>query len=392
MTDQGPIPEIAPAELAGALEANDPVQVLDVRAPERVRQGHIDIAARQRFVNIRGSEVLTRTSLQALGLDPGLRIAVVCARGLDSRTVAAHLRTLGANACSMAGGMAAWMRLTLPRPLPPPPSLDAFLQFDRIGKGALGYLLVSDGQALIVDPPRDASAYLQAAGELAARVVAVADTHVHADYTSGAPALSRTLGVPYYLHPADTVYPYDGMPGRVSIAPLADGSEIRVGRSLVRAWHTPGHTEGGVSFVVDLRAALTGDFLFVSSVGRPDLAGKTSEWARRLWASVERVRREWPSEIVIYPAHYASDAEHNADRTVCAPLGQLLSSNESFSHRSVEEFTEWINSREAPFPEAYKTIKAVNLGLVQVTDQQAEELETGRNECALGGRTGSPRY
>lgn len=323
-----------------------------------------------------------RASLEGTGLDPAIPIAVVCGHGNDSRVVASHLNGLGARARSLQGGMAAWMTLVLPRELPAPADLDGATQFDRIGKGALGYVLMSGGEALLLDPPRDASGYVAAVNDAGARVVGVADTHVHADYISGAPALARALGVPYYLHPADMVYPYDGTPGRVPFEAVTDGDTIAVGRASVRVRHTPGHTEGSVTYLVD-GAAFTGDFLFVASVGRPDLAGKTREWTPRLWESLAAARAEWPATTMICPAHYTADSERRPDRSVGASLGALLASNPAFRIADRASFVEWVGRRTAPFPEAYRTIKAVNVGLHVADDRQAEALEVGRNECAL---------
>ncbi len=256
------------------------------------------------------------------------------------------------------------------------------MQFDRVGKGALAYLLVSEGNAFIIDPPRRPDAVLEAARTRGATVIGVADTHVHADYISGAPALARDLEVPYYLHPADAVYPYDGTPGRLDFEPLADGAELSVGRSTIRVMHTPGHTEGSVTYLVDDAAAFTGDFIFVESIGRPDLAGKTDEWKHALWQSLERAKREWPADLEIYPAHYATDAERRPDRSVGARFGELLEGNDALG-MTAEAFGAWIDSRAGAFPEQYRQIKAVNVGLMAVTEPQAEELEVGRNECAV---------
>jgi glyoxylase-like metal-dependent hydrolase (beta-lactamase superfamily II) len=382
--------EIAPVELAFALERGEALQIVDVRAPERVRRGHLDLVPAERFHNIRGSVLLARRSLEDTGLDPALPVVVVCDRGRDSQVAARHLRRLGSNARSLAGGWSAWARLTLPRVLEPSCGLDHFVQFDRLAKGALGYLLVSDGEALVVDPPLDATAYLEAAAARGAEVVGVADTHVHADYVSGAPRLARALGVPYYLHAADSVYPYDGTPGRLEFRAVHDGEAIRVGRSTVRVRHTPGHTEGSVTYLVDRDLALTGDFLFVGSIGRPDLAGKTAAWTDELWRSVSAAKREWPRALRIYPAHYAGETERNADRSVGAAFGSLRSTNPSLRMNSREAFRAWVAQRAAPFPEVYKTIKAVNVGLIEVSDEQAAELEVGRSECALGGPLGGP--
>ena len=382
MTDQA-ASEISPLDFARALERGEAMQVVDVRAPARVAQGRIDLVPDARFHNIRGSELITYASLDRTGIEASQPVTVVCGHGNDSRKLATHLSQLGARARSLRGGLAAWMRLTLPRDLPVPSGLDALLQFDRIGKGALGYLLVSDGEALIVDPPRDAAAYLEEAAARGARIVAVADTHVHADYISGAPDLSARLGVPYCLHPADAVYPYDGTPGRLTIRPLAGGEAIHVGRCTLRVGHTPGHTEGSVTYFIGDEAAFTGDFLFVASIGRPDLAGRTQEWTAALWNSVERARRDWAPAMRIYPAHYGSESERNADRSVGAAFSRLLETNPALGLQTDAAFAAWVEGRTTSFPEAYKKIKAVNVRLVEVDDREAEELEVGRNECAL---------
>lgn len=376
-------PEISARELAAAIENGAPIQVLDVRAPHRVAAGRIDTAPESRFHNIVGSRLIAARSREQVGLDPAVPVAVVCGHGNDSKVAALLLSRFGYDARSLAGGMAAWMSMTLPRQLPAPPSLDRLVQFDRIGKGALGYLLVSDGAALVIDPPRDLRPYLEAAEDAAADIVGVADTHCHADYLSGGPSLARHLGVPYHLHPADAVYPYDGTPGRVTYEPLEHGATIRVGRAAVRVIHTPGHTEGSVTYLVDDHAAFTGDFIFVASIGRPDLAGKTEEWTVQLWHSLTSAKSEWPDGVVVYPAHYASDDEHNPDRSVGRPLDELQRSNEALAIDDLEAFAGWVRSKTGSFPDVYRKIKAANVGLVQVDGLEAEELELGRNECAL---------
>jgi glyoxylase-like metal-dependent hydrolase (beta-lactamase superfamily II) len=377
-----PVPEITPEELVAAVERGDAVHVLDVRAPHRLANGRIDIVPPERFHNVKGSTILALEDPHESGLDPEWSLAVVCGLGNDSRTVAAHLNGRGFRAASVRGGIAAWMDAVVARELDSPPELDHLVQFDRIGKGALGYLLVSAGEAVIVDAPRRTDPYLAAAGR--ARVVAVADTHAHADYISGGPALGASLGVPYHLHPADAVYPYDGRPGKVRFEAVEEGSRIRFGRAALDVVHTPGHTEGSVSYRLGDRLVLTGDFVFVDSVGRPDLGGKTEEWTRVLWRTIVRARREWPESMRVLPAHYASDRERNRDRSVGAPLGEVLARNGPLAMATEEEFAAWIAARAGSFPDAYRRIKAVNVGLEIVNDSAASELEAGRNQCALG--------
>ncbi len=381
-------PEIAPAELARRLEAGEPVRVLDIRAPQRLEAGRVEPVAEDRFHNVRGSEFVRISDPEGeLGLDPADPVAVVCARGNDSKVIATLLGRRGYEAWSMRGGVLAWMRMSIPRDIEPPAGFDGLVQFDRIGKGALGYLLVAGGEALAVDPSRDWEAWSAAAETAGARIIGAADTHVHADYISGGPAMAAALGVPYYLHPADNAWPYDGTPGRLELEPLTDGTVIPVGGVPVTVRHTPGHTEGSVTFEAgDTEGGsvgFTGDFVFVDSVGRPDLAGKTDAWTGDLWRSLERVKAEWDAGLRVLPAHYVSESERNPDRTVDRPFGRLREENVSLRIEDEAAFRAWVAARISTPPEAYPHIKAINAGLATVGPDEADVLEAGRSECAL---------
>lgn len=373
--------EITPVELADRLEGGEPVQVLDIRAPHRLAAGTVEA---ERFFNVRGSEIMSGANPAGAGLDPDTPVAVVCGHGNSSQPVTQYLRMTGWTARSLEGGVAAWMNLLRQRILAPPAGVDHFIQFDRVGKGSLGYLVVSGEEALAIDPSRDWASWRDAAREAGARLVGTVDTHVHADFISGSPALSRELGVPYYLHPADNVYPYDGTPGRLAFEPAEHGDVIRVGRAEVRVDHTPGHTEGSVSLHVADDVVLTGDFLFVASIGRPDLAGKAEEWTGALWESLVRARDSWPTEIVVYPAHYGSAEERNADLSVGRPLADLMAGNPTLSIETEAEFRDTVRRHVSTPPDAYRAIKAINVGLATATPAEAEVLEAGKNECALG--------
>jgi glyoxylase-like metal-dependent hydrolase (beta-lactamase superfamily II) len=378
-------PQISAGELARILEAGEPLQIMDVRAPERVARGTIDLLPPHRFHNIRGSQLIKVTDVADTGLDPDLPVAVICGMGKDSRVIAHHLGKMGLDASSLSGGLSAWMRLMVPRELDPPQGLHRLVQFDRIGKGCLSYLLVKGGKALLVDPPLHSDGILAVLEEAGASLVGVADTHIHADYVSGAVFLAQRFGVPYYLHPADAVYPYDGTPGAMDFTEIGEGSAIDLAGTRIDVMHTPGHTEGSVTFLIENRVALTGDFLFVESIGRPDLGGKEEEWAGRLWESMARAIRSWGDGVAVYPAHYASEGERRMGRAVGIPFGNLLRENRILRIQDPEVFLHHILSQKAPFPEAYRKIKAINVGLAPVVDTEIDELEIGRNECALGG-------
>jgi len=376
--------EVGAAELARLLEAGEPIQVLDVRAPARLANGTVGPVAPDRYLNIRGSELVALGDPAEAGLDQDRDIVVVCGHGNDSLRVAAWLTVAGYEARSLRGGISGWMHLSVPRSIQAPPGFDRLVQFDRPGKGALGYLLVSGQEAIAIDVSLYPGPWLDEADRAGARITAVADTHVHADYVSGGPQLARSLDVPWYLHQADMVYPYDGTPGVLPFTSIGEGDEIEVGSGRLKVLHTPGHTEGSVTFLAGNRAALTGDFLFVESVGRPDLTGRTEEWSELLWASTHRALTEWDGSWVVLPAHYAREEERNPDRTVASELGELRESNQALTLAADhEDFVEWVIRHEAPAPETYPKIKAINVGLVTASPAEVAVLEAGRNECAI---------
>lgn len=384
MTDRIAVPEITPDDLIHTIENDDDIQVLDVRPAHRLADGRIDLLPEDRFFNMVVSQVMALQDPGEIGIDKNRPVAVVCAQGRSSQHVTMFLNEKGYQARSVRGGMAAWMMSGYPRHMAAPPGLDRLTQFDRVGKGSLAYLLASDGQALVIDPARNTEPYRKLADEIGARIVGVADTHVHADYISGGPALSAELGVPYYLHPSDNAHVYDGTPGKLDIAPVEDGSVIEIGRCAMDVFHTPGHTMGSVTYRIGDAVAFTGDFLFVRSIGRPDLGGEIDSWTGILWNSIVRAKETFPNSIAVYPAHYSSDSERREDRSVWATFGAIRSAGGPLAITSETEFAEWVKAHAASFPDAYRQIKVINVGLMEVSPEEADELEVGKHECAVG--------
>ena len=158
----------------------------------------------------------------------------------------------------------------------------------------------------VVDPHADlVDAYLAAAEEIGAPIVAVFETHVQADHVSGLPALVHATGATAYLPAgAGVEFPHEE---------LADGDVVELGNTVVRTLATPGHAPAHNAYVVvDLRRGdeepwlvFTGDSLLVNDVGRPDLhaKGDPEPLARQLYASMQRLL-ELPDGVIVYPSHY----------------------------------------------------------------------------------------
>lgn len=177
------------------------------------------------------------------------------------------------------------------------------------------------GHALVVDPTVDIQQYIDAAAAEGLQITDVAETHIHADFASGARALALAAGATLHVSGEggpDWQYAFAGEPG---VRVLRHGDAIRVGNVRLDAIHTPGHTPEHLMYVVtDTPAsqaalgAITGDFLFVGDVGRPDLletaagqAGTMEASARRLFASL-RTLAPFPDHLVIWPGHGSGSA------------------------------------------------------------------------------------
>lgn len=175
-------------------------------------------------------------------------------------------------------------------------------------------------EAMVVDPERDVDRYLEAAREAGLRIVAAAETHIHADFLSGCQELVEDHGCTGYLSAeGGEDWQYEWALGRSDVTLLRDGDTFSIGRVRVRAVHTPGHTPEHLSFAVSDGGAgesdmLSGDFVFVGDLGRPDLlesaageAGAMEPSAERLYASALGLF-EMPGGLRVWPGHGAGSA------------------------------------------------------------------------------------
>jgi len=255
-------------------------------------------------------------------------------------------------------------------------------QVNRRGKGCLSYVVASGAEAVVVDPSRDAPWYEAFVSRRGSRIIRVLDTHVHADHVSGGPELARRAGVPY------TVCAGEGFELRHEVVPAGDGERIRVGGDEgvdleVRVIRTPGHTPGSMSYLVGDAHLLTGDTLFVASVGRPDLGGHVDEWGRALFESLHSRLGDLPDDIVILPAHYGALGEIGTDGLVSGVLGELRRGVPEMAIPTAEAFVEAVRGAVKEPPPAYAEIIEVNLGAKTASPERVEEWELGKNQCAV---------
>jgi hydroxyacylglutathione hydrolase len=231
------------------------------------------------------------------------------------------------------------------------------------------------GEALVVDPHRDVETYLEAAEAAGLRITHVTETHIHADFVSGARELAARTGARLYLSAEggpEWSYAYAAAAGAVL---LKDGDRFTVGNVAIEVLHTPGHTPEHLSFVVTDTAAadepmgvFTGDFLFVGDVGRPDLLeraagyeGTMEKAARILFHSLQRFKKRLPEWVQIWPGHGAGSACGKALGAVPqTTLGYESRFNWGLATTDEEAFVRAVLAGQPEPPKYFASMKRIN--------------------------------
>ncbi|MHA6482231.1 MBL fold metallo-hydrolase [Paenibacillus sp. strain BS8-2] len=372
---------MSPAELADTVLNHKPIFILDVRNAADYSDWKVE-GTTVTSVNIPYFELLEGVE-EALKVIPhGEAVLVLCAKEGSSIFVAEQLAEAGVDAAYLQGGMKAWSEHLQPVKAGDLSGGGELYQFIRPGKGCLSYMVLSGGEAAVIDSMRMTDVYTRFAAKKGAVIRYALDTHLHADHISGGRKLAEETGAVYYLPPRDALEVTFGY------SPLEGGSSIHVGGDEigVEAIYSPGHTIGSTSLVVDRRYLLTGDILFVASIGRPDLAGSAEDWAGDLRATLYERYRSLPDHLVVMPAHYGSVTEIGEAGLVSASLGQLYRDNKGLKIEDENEFRMVVTSDLPPQPNAYKEIRETNMGKLIPTDDEQREMEIGPNRCAVHDR------
>jgi len=382
--DAVPVPSVDVGELLPRLDRGDDILLLDVRNDEEFGQWKLEARRPVETIHVPYFDFLEDEPGSMGRVPRGREVVVLCAQGGSSEMVAGMLGDAGIASRNIRGGMVAYGVYLEAVPVPLEPGERArfeLWQVNRRGKGCLSYVVASGAEAVVVDPSRDVAWYEAFVAGRGSRIVRVLDTHVHADHVSGGPELARRTGVPYVVAAGE------GFELRHRVDPARDGERIRLGGEggvdlEVRVIRTPGHTPGSMSFLVGDRHLMTGDTLFVDSVGRPDLGGHVDAWGRALFESLHSRLGDLPDTTVILPAHYGGAAEMSAGGLVAGVLGELRRQVPELAIPTADAFVEAVRGAVKEPPAAYAEITRVNLGTKTASDEQIEEWELGKNQCA----------
>lgn len=230
-------------------------------------------------------------------------------------------------------------------------------------------------EAVVVDPGRDIEQYLEMAQREGVKLTGVAETHIHADYVSGARELAERVGAKLYVSdagPAEWKYEFAD---QYEAQLLKEGDTFQVGNIRFDVLHTPGHTPESISFLLtdqggganEPMGIFTGDFVFVGSIGRPDLLeaaagvqGSAEVGARQLYHSAQRFK-ELPDYLQVWPAHGAGSACGKGLGAIpSSTVGYEKRFNPTLQYADETEFVNYILSDQPEAPRYFAVMKRVN--------------------------------
>jgi hydroxyacylglutathione hydrolase len=227
------------------------------------------------------------------------------------------------------------------------------------------------GVALVIDPKRDVDTYLQIAEQNKMKITHIAETHIHADFLSGARELAQLTGAELYLSDEggpdwEYAFPHVG---------LKDGNTFMVGNLKLEVMHTPGHTPESISFLLtDTPASpepvmfFTGDFIFVGDIGRPDLlekaagiTGTMQAGAKQMYQSIKRAAK-LPDHLQLWPGHGAGSACGKALGAVpSSTMGYEKIRNWAFQYPNDEQgFIDYLLADQPEPPKYFAMMKKLN--------------------------------
>lgn len=366
-------------ELTRIILAKEEIFILDVRNENDYNDWKIEGESVE-IINIPYFDLLDGVDEALDKLPDGKKLLVVCAKEGSSKFVAEQIVDAGrTDVHYLEGGMKAWSEYLEPVKIGDLKDGGSLYQFVRIGKGCLSYMVLSKGEAAVIDTLRMTDVFEQFAKEQGVQIKHTLDTHLHADHISGGRKLAEQSGATYWLPPKDaTEVTFD-------YEKLEEGQGITIGSTTLRIQpiYSPGHTIGSTSFIIDDQYLLTGDILFIESIGRPDLAGKAEDWVGDLRNTLYNRYKELSQDLIVLPAHFGKVTELGEGGRVMAKLSDLFLHNPGLNIQQEKDFRSAVTENLPPQPNAYQEIRQTNMGKITPSEEEQREMEIGPNRCAV---------
>jgi len=353
--------------------------LLDVRNNEEFAKFNVEGPYLKETLNIPYFEFMEFEKESLKKVPQGKKIRIVCAKEGSAKYVADILLNAGFEDVGyLVGGIGTWADLLKPVLIE---KNDRFVlyQFVRPGKASLSYGLLCKKELFVFDPSRMSGFYLDFAKKHDLKLTKVFETHLQADYISGNRSIANAVKAEIIAHEGDfslAVFEYSS---------IEDGDIISCSNDTVpvKVVHTPGHTPGSTSYLIDGRFLISGDAVFIKSIGRPDLGGKVDEWSGFLFETIRNVLTKLDNSIKVLPGHYMDWSEMNQEGQFVESLDRIIKNNSKiYNCRDVNEFTDFIKANMRTQPEVYAEIRKVNAGLIEPPEEEQKVMDIGKNECA----------
>lgn len=365
---------ISPAELKKRLDENKVEFLFDLRNEDEFKAWPIE--GRQDFPSLNISQVdfAGEEELYMDRFPKDKEIIMVCAHGDSSRYEAELFTEKGYNAVNLEGGMDLWSEYYETHKVTDAPLI---YQIYRTAKGCICHVVVSKDEAVVIDPNRHVEKIIAFTDSLGVKITHVIDTHLHADHISGGRDIAQRTGAKYFINPLDAegaTFKYEA---------LRDGGNLKVADNNFSFIHTPGHTLGITSLLLNGKYLFTGDTIMKTDMGRPDLGGKAEEWAGMLYNTLFSKLKSLSDDIIILPAHAHSIKEQDENVIVSLTMGEARRSSMLFNITDKKEFITSVIWSLPENPDSYQEIRKVNLGIISPDEAKKKELEIGKNLCGM---------
>ncbi len=386
-------------ELKKKIDKGEDIFILDVRNQHEHDAWSVSY---DRYRDTPLIPVDTITSSAALKQIPkDKEIITFCTHGQRSSNAAKMLSELGYRVKTIEGGLDGWSNLYDIALVDANLDILKIWQIRRVSKGCMSYLVASlkDKKATIIDATCNIEMALKdILEENGLKITRVIDTHMHADHLSGAPRIASKYGAEISVSSLEK-YDTKNLDSEKNLRHtlIHDGEKLEIGdRIYLESIHTPGHTDGSISFKLEIKGTseiktendesnskyflFTGDTIFVNGVGRPDLHKKSEEYTQKLYQTYQQKLFSLPDRTIILPAHYSSSFEHA--KPVFDTIESVKRKLNSIT-KSEKDFLYYVTSNIPPQPMNYKQIVSINENLTPCDRVEQQGLESGPNSCGI---------
>ncbi len=378
---------LSPAELYAELSSEQPLFILDVRNEQEFARNRVRGRQPIPTLNIPYFEFIEDEEAAIARVPTDLPLTVICAKEGSAQYVAELCAARGITVRYLLGGFSAWRDFYAVHEVVNA-SWGRIIQLVRPARGDLSYVIISAGEAAVIDPGHHIHLYQEIVANAQADLTRVLLTHLTAGRVSGGASLTNTRHTLLYMHPYDAIHPRTLLPAQFRYQPLLGGERLPLGQVLIEAHWFPGHTPGHLMYRIisplGERFLLTGDALLIGGCGRTDLGGHALEWTELLYHSLQTVLPALvDDQTLILPSSTIGLTEARTDGVIAAHFAYLRSMHPALQVDSSAALLPIVTATASEIPASIDIFWRVNLGLQELSLDDANELETEPSSCVF---------